>query len=571
MSDTWIGKTFGRWQIESEIGRGGMGVVYQARQLSLNRPVAIKVLPAQLARDEQFRERFRQEAQVIATLVHDNILHVYDVEEVEGTYFIVMELIYGQSLRSLRDSRRLGVDEVSSIGIAVARALGCAHAQGIVHRDVKSHNVMVTRDGKVKLMDFGIARVAGTGIKTQTGSVLGTPEYMAPEQARTGESSPRTDLYSLGVLLYELATGRLPFTGHDPFSVAFKHISEAPAPPRSLDPQLPEWLERVILKAMAKAPEERYQSAAALERDLAAQGGSAMAGGAFAAASPAAVVGAAPSAAGAGAAPYLEPATAPTHMLRGFDPGSPTGQTYLPVRVPRSWGPWALATAVVLLAAVGLWVFAGRAKAPAGGPGIQPTPGDRPAGTAGNAVPPVGATGATAADINDPVTSPPTQAKVSSAPPMAEVPPPPPPATPRYAAPAHVSASAAGQPVATPAESPTLGASPAPAPAPAAVAAAPPEPAYSPPAAVSEVLRCREGVKFQTDPEEAIVSIDGQRIGIADDWDGAGGGKAWRASPGTYVACLSGPALRTACVELRLDPGAKAKFCEVETELEEVD
>ncbi len=544
-NDPWIGRTFGRYQFESEIGRGGMGVVYRARQLSLNRPVAIKVLPTRFALDEQFRQRFQQEAQVIATLVHENIVHVYDIEPAEGTYFIVMELIDGSSLRELRASRRFGVEEVRSIGIAVARALRCAHAQGIVHRDVKSHNVMVTRDAKVKLMDFGIARVDGTGIKTQTGSVLGTPEYMAPEQARTGETSPRTDLYSLGVLLYELATGRLPFTGNDPFSVAFKHVSEDPAPPRSVEPGLPEWLERVILKAMAKAPEERYQSAAELERDLASQATGPQAGGVLPA-----LAGGFPAGHGARTTPMLDPGTGPTHGLHGPAGGTVTGQTYVPVAMPRSWGPWALAAAV-LVAVAALWILLGRRESPPGNPS--------PA-----AAPPAGSTSAETAaaslagsGLNDPVTAPPTRAPIAGVPPAAV-----PPAPPRPRPDPAPAGPAPAEALPRPAE---LEPSP-PAPVPVAVA-----PAYSPPAAISEVLSCREGVEFHTDPEEATVSIDGRRIGVADDWDGMGGGKAWRSSPGTYVACMSGPALQTVCVEIHLDPGARKKICDVDTDLEDVE
>nr|HRC87370.1 serine/threonine-protein kinase [Thermoanaerobaculia bacterium] len=184
MTDPWPGRTLGRYRIEAEIGRGGMGVVYRGRQLSLNRPVAIKILPPQLAADPQFRERFRQEAQVIAGLTHENIVGVYDVEEVEGQYFIVMELLEGESLRSIRERRRFSPQEVVAVGFSLARALAYAHGRGIVHRDIKSQNVMLTADGRVKLTDFGIARiVGGSSVKTQTGAVLGTPEYMAPEQA----------------------------------------------------------------------------------------------------------------------------------------------------------------------------------------------------------------------------------------------------------------------------------------------------------------------------------------------------------------------------------------------------
>lgn len=273
MADSWIGKTLGRYRIDREVGRGGMGVVYEGRQLSLNRKVAIKVLPPSLALDEEFKQRFYQEARVIAGLTHENLVHVYDVEEVDGTSFIVMELIEGESVRELRERRgKLSPGEVCDIGIAVARALSVAHQRGIVHRDVKSHNVMVARDGVgkqiFKLMDFGIARVPSGGIRTATGAILGTPEYMAPEQAQTGELTPRTDLYSLGVMLYELATGCLPFEGGDPFSLAFKHVTEAPTRPCEHDASIPSALEAVILQAMSKDPQERQASALEMVGEL---------------------------------------------------------------------------------------------------------------------------------------------------------------------------------------------------------------------------------------------------------------------------------------------------------------
>ncbi|MDA8017519.1 MAG: protein kinase [Thermoanaerobaculia bacterium] len=273
MTDTFIGRSLGKYEVESKLGQGGMGMVYRGRQRSLNRAVAIKVLPAQMAMDTDFVERFRQEAQVIAGLQHENIVHVYDIDRVttdsgEPIYFIVMEYVDGFNLRQ-RPRREQPMDwqKVRAVGLPVARALDYAHRRGIVHRDIKPANVMETRDGKVKLMDFGIAKSAG-GVKTATGSVLGTPEYMAPEQAQTGQVTPRSDIYSLGVLLYELATGRLPFVAAEPFAIALKHISEAPEPPSRLVPEIPPWLERVILRAMEKDPGLRFADAAAMAHAL---------------------------------------------------------------------------------------------------------------------------------------------------------------------------------------------------------------------------------------------------------------------------------------------------------------
>jgi serine/threonine protein kinase len=274
MTDSLIGRKLGRYQIVEKLGQGGMGMVYKAVQASLHRTVAIKVLPAQLALDTEFVERFRQEAQVVARLQHDGIVHIYDIDQAEIAggllYFIVMELVDGQTLRQLvARGRKLEPARVREIGRAVGQALEYAHQRGIVHRDVKSANVMITAAGKIKLMDFGIAKAAaGGGVKTVTGSVLGTPEYMAPEQAQSGLVTAQSDIYSLGILLYELTTGRLPHTGTDPFGIALKHLTAEPIRPREIDPQIPEWLEAVILKALIKDPARRYLRAADLVADL---------------------------------------------------------------------------------------------------------------------------------------------------------------------------------------------------------------------------------------------------------------------------------------------------------------
>lgn len=273
MTDSMIGRTLGRYQVDGKLGQGGMGMVYKATQASLNRTVAIKVLPAQLAMDREFVERFRQEAQVIASLQHESIVHVYDIDQQrlpsgESLYFIVMEFVDGETLRAaVARHQRLPPDQVRAIGIAVTQALEYAHGRGIIHRDIKSANVMITRGGKVKLMDFGIAKAAG-GVKTMTGSVLGTPDYMAPEQARSGKVSAQSDLYSLGVMLFEIATGQMPFTASDPFAVAIKHLTEKAPSARQLVPAIPAWLDAVILRLMAKEADERYASARDLLDDL---------------------------------------------------------------------------------------------------------------------------------------------------------------------------------------------------------------------------------------------------------------------------------------------------------------
>ncbi|MEO1088219.1 MAG: serine/threonine-protein kinase, partial [Acidobacteriota bacterium] len=267
MSDSFIGRSLGKYHVEAKLGQGGMGKVYRGRQVSLNRPVAIKVLTAHMAMDPEFVERFQQEARVIATLQHENIVHIYDIDEIrnadgDAIYFIAMELVDGYTLSQRPGAGQpMAPEQVRTIGAALGRALDFAHRQGIVHRDIKGANVMVTGEGQVKLMDFGIAKSAG-GVKTATGSVLGTPEYMAPEQARSGTITAQSDIYSLGVLLYELATGRLPFSGSDPFAVALKHVSEKARPPREVEPSVPEWLDEIIVRCLSKDPADRFASAA---------------------------------------------------------------------------------------------------------------------------------------------------------------------------------------------------------------------------------------------------------------------------------------------------------------------
>ncbi|GEM_PF-560541 len=251
-----------RYEVLAQIGRGGMGVVFRANQRSLNRIVAIKMLSRELAADAEFRQRFQQEAQVIARLQHENIVTVYDIESDRGTFFIIMEFVEGVSLQELlRTGRRLAPERAARLVAQVARALGYAHNKGIIHRDIKPDNIMVVDDEqKAMVMDFGIARVADSTLKTQTGVSMGTPKYMSPEQARGQHVDARSDLYSLGVVLYACATGELPFDGDSPFTVALKHMQEPPPPPREKAPDLPQALEDIILKALCKERNGRFQT-----------------------------------------------------------------------------------------------------------------------------------------------------------------------------------------------------------------------------------------------------------------------------------------------------------------------
>ncbi len=262
----------GRYELHHRLGRGGMAEVYLARDQLLDRPVAVKVLFPALATEAGFVERFRREAQSAANLQHPNIVSVFDWGEANGTYFIVMEYVEGHTLAdTMRTEGRLHPDRAAEVVSDIAAALGFAHRNGVVHRDVKPGNVLITPDGAVKVADFGIARaLSDTSDQnlTKTGSVMGTATYFSPEQARGAVVDPRSDLYSLGCVLYELTTGRPPFQGESAMAIAYKHVQENPVPPRQLDPELPETLEAITLKCLAKNPDNRYPTAADLRADL---------------------------------------------------------------------------------------------------------------------------------------------------------------------------------------------------------------------------------------------------------------------------------------------------------------
>ena len=250
-----------QYEIQKELGRGGMAIVYKAVQESLGRPVALKVLPQGLTHDEKLLERFHREARSAAMLNHPHIVTIFDEGEINGVHYMAMEYLTGRDLHEiLQESGSLPPDEAVALIAPVAEALGYAHTKDTVHRDVKSSNVMVTDVGRPVLMDFGIAYASSESRLTQTGTVLGTPEYMSPEQARGNEVDPRSDLYSLGVVLYETVTGTLPHTGGHPMSVVYKVLHESYAPPSSHNPDCPPWLEQIIAKLLMKDADERYQT-----------------------------------------------------------------------------------------------------------------------------------------------------------------------------------------------------------------------------------------------------------------------------------------------------------------------
>ena len=269
--DQYIGKMLdNRYEILECIGTGGMAVVYKARDHRLNRLVAIKILKPELANDADFRRRFHDESQAVAMLSHANIVSVYDVSNSDGMNYIVMELIDGLTLKQYMQRRGTPLNwrEAQHFITQIMRALSHAHGRGIIHRDIKPHNIMVLRDGSVKVTDFGIAQLASAAQNTMTQEAIGSVHYISPEQAKGSHVDCRTDIYSAGVVLYEMLTGRLPSEGDTPVAVAIQHIKSIPVPPCDLNPEVPRALEAITMKAMAPELNQRYGSAEEMLDDL---------------------------------------------------------------------------------------------------------------------------------------------------------------------------------------------------------------------------------------------------------------------------------------------------------------
>ncbi|NJC98267.1 MAG: hypothetical protein C3F07_10465 [Anaerolineales bacterium] len=257
------GQMLGPYRIIGQIGEGGMATVYKAYQASMDRNVAIKVLPGQLAESAEFTQRFQQEARIIAKLEHPHILPVFDYGESEGVTYLVMRYLDAGTLRERMESGRpLPLDEIDRLFTQLAEALSYAHSFGIVHRDLKPSNALIDSQGNLFLTDFGIAKLLESASPrlTQTDAIMGTPAYISPEQAQATAVDQRSDIYSLGIILYEMVTGRVPYVAETPLAVILKHVSDPLPPPSTVKPDVPEAIERVVLKALAKNPNDRYTS-----------------------------------------------------------------------------------------------------------------------------------------------------------------------------------------------------------------------------------------------------------------------------------------------------------------------
>jgi serine/threonine-protein kinase len=344
----------GRYRIVRKLGAGGMATVYLAQDQELGRSVAIKILNERHA-NEQFVERFRQEAKNAASLSHPNIVSIYDRGEAEGTYYIAMEYLDGHNLKELiLEKGPSPIPVAIDYARQILSALKFAHRHGIVHRDIKPHNVVVDPDGQLKVTDFGIAR-AGASQMTEVGSIIGTAQYLSPEQARGAPVDPTSDLYSLGIVLYELLTGTVPFNGETPVEIAMKHLQATPEPPSAKRPDVPPELDQIVLRALAKNPRDRFQSAEEMDSELARVGRGLGVSRQTEEAATAVLAGAAilaPFAEGStettmvapAAAPVVPPPPRPDYY--GYEP---------PPRRRRPLWPWFLALGVLIALGIGGW------------------------------------------------------------------------------------------------------------------------------------------------------------------------------------------------------------------------
>jgi beta-lactam-binding protein with PASTA domain/predicted Ser/Thr protein kinase len=363
--DTLINMLFdGRYRIVRKLGSGGMADVYLAEDEELGRRIAIKILNDRHANDESFVERFRREAKNAAGLSHPNIVSIYDRGEAEGTYYIAMEYLDGRSLKELVVARGpLPIPDAIDATRQVLAALRFAHRKGVVHRDIKPHNVMADADGRLKVTDFGIAR-AGVSQMTEAGSIIGTAQYLSPEQARGAPVDRRSDLYSVGVVLYEMLTGTTPFSGESPVEIAMKHLSDPPRPPSVERSDIPPDLDMIVLRALAKDPDDRFQTAEEMDAELERVSRGAGVTTETADAATAVLSGAALAAAQTSIIPPRRPPAATRPGYRYAEP---------PPRRRPVW-PWLLALLLVVMAGVAGWYAFGQIQDSLGGESTASVP-----------------------------------------------------------------------------------------------------------------------------------------------------------------------------------------------------
>jgi beta-lactam-binding protein with PASTA domain/predicted Ser/Thr protein kinase len=360
VSDTLINTLFdGRYRILRKLGSGGMANVYLAEDEDLGRRVAIKILNERYASDDSFNERFRREAKSAAALSHPNIVSIYDRGEGDGRPYIAMEVVEGRSLKELILQRGpLPIAEAVEYAKQILHAVRFAHRNGIIHRDIKPHNILLGAEDRLKVTDFGIAR-AGASQMTEVGSIMGTAQYLSPEQARGAPVTAASDLYSVGIVLYEMLTGKTPFNGDTPVEIAMKHLNEAARPPSELRPEIPPELDQIVLRALAKDPHERYQTAEEFSADLdRLEAGLPVAPETSAAAT--AVLTGLPATA---ATQVIPPATGATRVAARAPTAPPRPPVYPPdyeygappPRKKRRWVPWLVALLFVAAAAAAGW------------------------------------------------------------------------------------------------------------------------------------------------------------------------------------------------------------------------
>lgn len=259
----------GRYQILKELGRGGMGIVFHAHDKELKEQVAIKILSPLLSNDSEALERLKREVSAARRITHSNVIRIHDISEANGLHYVSMEFFYGTNLKEyIRRSGTLSLLQAYEIAAQICEGLDAAHRQGVIHRDLKSQNIIINPSNQIKIIDFGLAHTAHLQGMTATGLIMGTPEYMAPEQVAGKKVDERADIYSLGIILYELFTGRVPFSGDSAIAVGFKQLKEDPPLPRDINPQLPTEVEAILLKALQKDPFNRYGSVTALKTAL---------------------------------------------------------------------------------------------------------------------------------------------------------------------------------------------------------------------------------------------------------------------------------------------------------------